>query len=581
MYFVIEAGLTVAALVAAWVHPGLLSGAAEKVERALVSFAARRYLSVATVAAAALAMRLLALLVLPIIPHPLVHDEFGHLLIGDTFSHGRLTNPMHPLWVHFESFNILVHPTYQGFAQPGQGLFLALGQRLLGHPFWGVCISLALMAAAICWMLQAWVSPAWGLIGGLLVGIRIAAFSYWGNSYWGGAVAAAAGALILGALLRITRGNPRLRYTIAFCLGVLLLANTRPFEGLVFCVPVFVALLVWIKKRRPDERAAARRLLVLPSLLLLGTGFVWMGYYFWRVTGSPFRMPYQVHEAEYAVSPYFIWRSPHPQPVYHHEMMKVLYVDVELGKYEEMHSMIGLFRAWVERFGVNWFFYLGPLLSLPLLVAAPLIPVGTRWADLSSELKFLLILTAIYGLALASEIYSLPHYAAPLTCVFYTFVLLATRYARSWRYRGRPSGIFLSRALGMVCVLLLLMRLLAVPLRFPREFWWPPTWAGAVPDGPDRAPIKAQIDAVPGQHLVIVRYGLKHDVGFEWVYNDADIDGSKTVWARDMGDAANKELLSYYPKRDVWVAEPDANPPRLLPYRLSAGGNLTGDKAVP
>ena len=33
-----------------------------------------------------------------------------------------------------------------------------------------------------------------------------------------------------------------------------------------------------------------------------------MAYFFWRTTGSPVRMPYQVNRATYGIAPYFIWQ---------------------------------------------------------------------------------------------------------------------------------------------------------------------------------------------------------------------------------------------------------------------------------
>jgi hypothetical protein len=52
----------------------------------------------------------------------------------------------------------------------------------------------------------------------------------------------------------------------------------------------------------------------------------------------------------------------------------------------------------------------------------------------------------------------------------------------------------------------------------------------------------------------------------EWVYNRADIDGSKVVWAREMDAADNLELTQYYRGRRVWLVEPDAIPARISPY---------------
>ena len=67
---------------------------------------------------------------------------------------------------------------------------------------------------------------------------------------------------------------------------------------------------------------------------------------------------------------------------------------------------------------------------------------------------------------------------------------------------------------------------------------------------------------------MIVRYNQYHDLNNEWVYNMSDIDSQKVVWARDMGDTENADLLRYFSHRHVWLAEPDLAPPRLSPYTM-------------
>ena len=82
-----------------------------------------------------------------------------------------------------------------------------------------------------------------------------------------------------------------------------------------------------------------------------------------------------------------------------------------------------------------------------------------------------------------------------------------------------------------------------------------------------RANVLRRLQGMPGRHVVFVQYDRPAYLTTEWVYNDADIDGSQVVWAQDMGPEKNQEVLRYYPERNAWLVRVDDSPGDLLPYR--------------
>src|SRR5260370_15769277 len=128
----------------------------------------------------------------------------------------------------------------------------------------------------------------------MLAVLRFGLSGYWVNSYMGGAAAASGGARILGALPRLKR---KVRPWDGFLmgLGLVILANSRAYEGLVLSLPVGLALFAQLlMNRRAPVKAQILRVL-LPIAVVLTLPGLPMGYDFLRATASSVAMPHYVH----------------------------------------------------------------------------------------------------------------------------------------------------------------------------------------------------------------------------------------------------------------------------------------------
>jgi hypothetical protein len=513
------------------------------VERFAARCAARKRTAILATALLPILARL-ALLPLFDVPMPFIHDEFSYLLAGDTFAHGRLTNPPHPMSVFLETFHVLQHPTYMSIFPPAQGGVLALGQ-ILGQPWIGVLLSTALMCAAVTWMLQGWFPPGWALLGGLIVPLRFGLATYWANSYWGGALAAAGGALVIGAWPRIIH-HQRLRDSIWLGIGASLLADSRPLEGFIFCLPVAAGLIIWLFSRSaPSFRITGPRIL-LPVLCLLALTVLFNGYYNWRITGNPLLFPHALFNFQVCNCPVFAWQKPNPPlhytnpqfDYYYNVIIRTRYVPTWAGwKHRSILFVLGVYQI-----------FLGAILSISFIMLLRLIR--------DRRMRLLWVQFCLSAAGLLAVVYLQPHYAAPLVATVFALWVQSMRHLRHAKLFGRPVGVGLSRAIILAFVVNLAISLVA---------------AANAPKNPDswnvfRAHFVKQLEETPGSHLVIVRYQPDHYVHHEWVYNAADIDHSKIVWAREIPGRDMQPLLSYFHDRKVWLVEADTSPPRLLPY---------------
>ncbi len=532
--------------------------------RFLPAINSKPLLAMAILGAASISLRLLLLPSSPV-PTPSGADDFGYLLLADTLRHLRLANPTHPLSQFFEAVFILQQPTYSSIFPLGQGIVLALGHLLFGSYWAGVVLSAGALSALCYWMLRAWIAPSWAFLGGMLAVIQFGPLSPWTNSYWGGLVSGGAGCLVFGSLPRLLtpRVQPGTRESqvipALLGLGLSLQLLTRPFEFILLtgCVALYAAL-----------HFRALRTLRIPSLVFACTpvllAALLMSLHNKSVTGRWSTLPYMQSRYQYGVPTTFTFQ---PNPIPHRPLSPEQDLDyrAQAAIHETGPETLARFSSRLL-FRLRYFRFFWPApLYIALLCYLPSLR-RSRWLWTVAAIAIFLLLTNFYP-------YFFPHYIAALSCVFVLLALnglrnLSRLHFGEYRVGAQASALLICLTFAQFFFWYLIYFSGSGALRRATSFDTANFVNFGDPEG--RIGVADQLNRVTGQQLVFVRYSAQHRFA-EWISNAADIDTSKIVWARDLGPVENQSLLKYFPARHAWLLQPDAHPPKLLPYAAGNG----------
>jgi len=360
---------------------------------------------------------------------------------------------------------------------------------------------------------------------------------------------------VLGGVRRLA-SSPTVVASLATGAGIAVLANSRPFEGLLFSVvPAVVVTWTLVRQLRSRQWRAVGTTLA-PMTLLLAAAVVMMGSHNRAVTGSATRPPYTEHEEQYASSPTVLGQSIPQRPQYRVDVIEQFYVNGNgvAVPFRSLRDFISMLR----RDGPQLLRFYVPFFVAPLLVALPWV-VRNRWMFIA-----LACLTTT-GIGVVVNLYAWKaHYAAPAAAAWCILLAESARLGSQVRWRNWNLGRTAVQLVGLFLVLSFgLQGATFLALRDNRAIEWHRV----------RQATERRL-ASNGKHLIIVEYGPRHLPDWEWVYNRADIDGSPVVWARSLGATDDAALRQYFAGRTTWrlYVDDDKGPFALTPLAEASRG---------
>ncbi len=246
----------------------------------------------------------------------------------------------------------------------------------------------------------------------------------------------------------------------------------------------------------------------------------------------------------------WIWKQPPPIPDYRLDRMESYYVNGSRARQLAAQSPDGFFDLAKRKLSMLWKFY--PLLGGICLLPALFLLKNDRWLALAMAATVAMLAVQLQLV----HSFTFPHYIAPIGCLVYFALFQGLRF---WSRMGRRQ--WMSRMVLPVVVVYSVVCLVAFGIESNR-FRKPSP----------RQSIAARLEQMEGKHLVFVNYPKEHNVALEWVYNAADIDRADIVWANQLSDSENQNLIEYFDDRIAWQWEVGLREKGLARYKPALAG---------
>jgi hypothetical protein len=281
-----------------------------------------------------------------------------------------------------------------------------------------------------------------------------------------------------------------------------------------------------------------------------------------QVTGRWTTLPYTLSQYQYGIPASLTFQ---PAPVPHRPLTPQQQQDYQM-QLSFRGSSTETLASYLLRLEYRVRFYRFFVLA-PLYLALPAFLFALR------EYRFAWVLLTLLVFALGVNFFPVfqHHYLAGVTCLFLLWSIVGLEHLSHLRLGGWAAGSEAARLILFLCAahfgLWYSLHVFdASEFSFAlRRF---ETWDVLNHRNPERRiAVNRLLAQASGKQLVFVRYWPQHIFQEEWVYNEADMDAARVVWARDLGPVENEKLLRYYPDRTAWLLEPDLRPPRLAPYQ--------------
>ena len=248
-----------------------------------------------------------------------------------------------------------------------------------------------------------------------------------------------------------------MRDGLLMALGLILLANSRPFEGALISLPV--CLYTGLGSFSHTSEGQPR--IWLPGRLPYSSELPCTGYYFHRVTGE-FTFPWVVYWRQWSICPPFLFGKPNHSVHYQFLDQLSYFRDEEMIPYVSTITLGDHIIEAIVKSIYQWLFFFFPALTLAGIGFIPTLRAGRS--------RVLMCTLAFACVGFLTETWLQAHYVAVAAGILYLILLNGLRWMR---VSARHHTIWLKLLRGTLAavIVMFLVRLVVIPMNTLPSNW--------------------------------------------------------------------------------------------------------------